>query len=80
MIAAWFAARLAPIGAGVAILLALFAWDKVRISNAETRGANKSAAKYEAKNNAAVSLSNSAGAASRNSAVGGVRDPYTRAD
>lgn len=80
MIAAWLGARLVPIGVGVVIVIALFAWDKVRISNAETRGANKATAKVEAKNNAAVSLSNSAGAASRNSAVGGVRDPYTRAD
>jgi hypothetical protein len=41
MIMAWFAARLVPIGAGLAVVLAVFAWDRVRISKAETRGAEK---------------------------------------
>lgn len=77
MIAAWIGARLVPIGAGVAIVLALVAFDRVRIWNAETRGHNTAVAKIEAQTNATVSLSNKAGAASRNPSSGGVRDPYT---
>ncbi len=77
MIAAWVGARLVPIGAGVVVVLALVAWDRVRIWNAETRGGNKAIAKIEAQNNATVSLSNKAGAASRNPSAGGMRDPYT---
>lgn len=41
MIMAWLAARMVPIGAGLAIVVALFAWDRVRIWNAESRGAEK---------------------------------------
>jgi hypothetical protein len=41
MIMAWLAARVVPIGAGLAIVVALVAWDRVRIWNAENRGAEK---------------------------------------
>lgn len=41
MIMAWLAARVVPIGAGLAIVVALVAWDRVRIWNAESRGAEK---------------------------------------
>lgn len=41
MIMAWFAARMVPIGAGLALVVALVAWDRVRIWNAESRGAEK---------------------------------------
>jgi hypothetical protein len=78
MIAAWFAARLVPIGAGIAILVALVAFDRVRIWNAETRGGEKVAAKIEKATNEKLDR---AGAAARKSAAGGgVLNPYYRGD
>lgn len=41
MIMSWIAARLVPIGTGLALVLGVVAWDRVRIWNAETRGAEK---------------------------------------
>lgn len=41
MIMAWLGARLVPIGVGAAVLVALVAFDRVRIWNAESRGAEK---------------------------------------
>jgi hypothetical protein len=41
MIFTWLAARVVPIGAGLALVVALVAWDRVRIWNAESRGAEK---------------------------------------
>lgn len=79
MIMAWFAARLVPIGAGLVVVLALFAWDRVRIWNAETRGAEKLAAKVERKDNAAAESIRKADALSRAAKPGRlrgvVRDP-----
>lgn len=49
MIMAWLGARLVPIGAGLAILLALVAWDRARIWKAENRGAEKVVADSRAK-------------------------------
>lgn len=49
MILAWLGARLVPIGAGLAIIVALFAWDRARIWKAESRGAEKVVAQSRAK-------------------------------
>ena len=49
MIMAWVAARMVPIGAGLVIVVALFAWDRARIWSAETRGAEKVVAESRAK-------------------------------
>lgn len=65
MIAAWLGARLFPIGAGVAILVALVAFDRVRIWNAEARGGEKVAAKIEKATQNAIGQANSAGSKSR---------------
>lgn len=78
MIWAWLGARLVPIGAGIAILLALVAWDRARIWKAENRGAGQALAKVERNN---VQLSNKAGAAGRKSldpAARGVLNPNYR--
>ncbi|WBT40180.1 hypothetical protein [Hyphomicrobium sp. DMF-1] len=78
MIMAWFAARLVPIGAGLVVVLALFAWDRVRIWNAEGRGEDRALVKVE-RNNA--QLSEKAGSAGRKSldpSSGGVFNPHYR--
>jgi hypothetical protein len=76
MIAAWFAARLVPIGAGVAIVVAFVAWDRVRIWNAEARGGEKVAAKIEKATN--EKLDRAGSAARKSAAGGGVSSPYYR--
>ena len=50
MIMAWFAARMVPIGAGLALVVALVAWDRVRIWNAEGRGEGRALANVERSN------------------------------
>jgi hypothetical protein len=78
MIGAWFMARLMPIGIGVAVMVALFAWDYVRIQKAETRGADSAIVKVE-KNNARVSsAARNAGRKSLDPQSGGVLNPYYR--
>jgi uncharacterized membrane protein len=78
MIIAWIAARLVPIGAGLALVLGLFAWDFVRIQKAETRGEDRAIVKVE-KNNARVSTAaRSAGRKSLDPQSGGLLNPYYR--
>lgn len=76
MIIAWFMARLVPIGAGLTVLVALVAWDRVRIWKAETRGAEKVVAKIEKATDERISKADSAGTKSRSG--GGVLNPNYR--
>lgn len=78
MIMAWFAARLVPIGAGLALVVALVAWDRVRIWNAESRGEGRALVKVERSNAEVTSKAGSAGRKSLNPASGGVRNPNYR--
>jgi hypothetical protein len=84
MIWAWFAARLIPIGLGLALVAGVVAWDRVRIWNAETRGAEKAVAKIERHDNAAADRIRKADNLSRSAAPGGmrglVRDPNSASD
>lgn len=78
MIMAWLAARLVPIGIGAAVLVALVAFDRVRIWNAENRGAEKVIAQVE-RNNASVShKADAAGRKSLDQNAPGARNPYYR--
>jgi hypothetical protein len=79
MIGAWFMARLMPIGLGLALVVGIVAWDRVRIWNAETRGAEKAVAKIERHDNATADRIRKAADRSSNAAPGRlrgvVRDP-----
>lgn len=78
---AWFLARMIPIGIGLGVLASVFVWDHVRISKAETRGAEKLAAKVERKDNAAAETIRKAGDLSVSAEPGRlrgvVRDPHS---
>lgn len=78
MIMAWLGARLVPIGAGLALVVALFAWDRVRIWNAESRGADRALVKVERNNAEVTSKAGSAGRKSLDPAGGGVLNPHYR--
>lgn len=75
-IGAWLAARLVPLAAGAAVMVALFAWDYVRIQKAETRGADSAIVKVERNNAKVSSAARSAGRKSLDGA--GVPSPYYR--
>jgi hypothetical protein len=78
MIGAWFMARLMPIGLGLALVVGIVAWDRVRIWNAETRGEDRAIVKLE-KNNARVSsAARNAGRKSLDPQSGGLLNPYYR--
>lgn len=80
MIMAWFAARVVPIGAGVALLLAVFAWDQLRISKAEQRGEDRADVRTE-RNNEKVQEIGRRGAGNGGLPVpGSVRDPGYRSE
>jgi len=78
MIMAWIAARLVPIGAGLAVVVALFAWDRARIWKAESRGADRALVTVERNNVEVTSKAGSAGRKSLDPSYGGVRNPYYR--
>lgn len=78
MIMAWFAARLVPIGAGLVVVLALFAWDRVRIWNAEGRGEDRALVKVEQNNTLLAKKAGAAGRKSLDEKSGGRLSPYYR--
>ncbi len=78
MIMAWFAARMVPIGAGLALVVALVVFDKVRIRSAENRGAEKVIAKVERNNTQLTAKAGSAGRKSLDPASKGPVSPYYR--
>jgi hypothetical protein len=78
MIMAWLGARLIPIGAGVAAVMALLAWDYVRIEKAETRGATEHAANVERNNGTVKQIGRQAAGNNGLPVSGSVRDPGYR--
>jgi|JRYH01.1.fsa_nt_gb hypothetical protein len=78
MIMAWLAARVVPIGAGLAVLVAIVAWDYTRIWKAESRGEDRALVKVE-RNNEKVQELGRRGAGNGGLPVpGSVRDPGYR--
>lgn len=80
MIMAWFAARLVPIGAGLALVAALFAWDFVRIQKAESRGADTAIVKVERNNDTVKQIGRRAAGNNGQPVAGSVRDPGYRVE
>lgn len=78
MIMAWIAARMVPIGAGLALVVALVAWDRVRIWNAESRGADRALVNVERSNEKVQKLGQRGASNDGKPVSGSVRDPGYR--
>lgn len=75
---AWLMARLLPIGAGFAIVVALVAWDHVRIWKAETRGEDRALVNVERNNEKVQQLGQHGASNDGQPVAGSVRDPRYR--
>lgn len=78
ILGSWIGARLVPIGAGLAAVIALVAWDYVRIERAEQRGEDRAHVETERNNEKVQELGRRGSSNDGKPVPGSVRDPGYR--